>query len=208
MTMNPGEKALGGYAEESSEPDDAELVDAALSGDDGAYSKIVRRYQQRVFNLAFRMVQDFDDAHDVAQDTFIRAHAKLGSFRKGSSLFTWVYRIALNNSINLLRKRNLHSFFSLDLWTEGTSEILAANSLLTAPPGRADLGLEAAEIRERVATAVARLPARQRSVFVLRQFDRLSHREISEVVGCTEGSVRASYYHAIKKLQEALCDLR
>ena len=188
---------------------DVELVVAAQGGDEAAFGEIVRRYHARVFRLAMRIVQDFDDAHDVAQETFIRAHEKLGSFRRGSSFFTWIYRIAHNNSINLLRKRRLRSFIRLDTGTDASPDPNSLNSgEVQAAGATPHTDAEAAEIRDRVDRALSRLPNRQRSVFVMRQFDGLSHREISDVVGCTEGSVRASYYHAVKKLQEALCDLR
>ena len=184
-------------------PADRALVVAARAGDEQAFGLIVTRYHARILNLAFRMVGNFDDAHDVAQETFIRAHAGLSRFRDGASVFTWIYRIAVNNCINLLRKKKLRSFIRLDFCTDladGSEALISC-----ANPGG---DLEAAEIRDRVDRALARLPARQRLVFVLRQFDGMTHPQIAEVIGCTDGAVRASYFHAVRKLQEALCDLR
>ena len=109
------------------------------------------------------MVGSFDDAHDVAQETFIRAHAGLSRFRDGATVFTWIYRIAVNNCINLLRKRKLRFFIRLDFCGElaDGSEALISG----ADPGG---DLEAVEIRDRGDRALARLPPRQRWGFVLR----------------------------------------
>ena len=204
---NPYEEVVARHPSVTAVAEDSELIHATVGGDDEAFSLIVLRYQERVFNLAYRMVQDFDDAHDVAQETFIRAHAKIGSFREGSTLFTWLYRIALNSCINLLRKNKLKSYIRLDFWTEKNSEILVSENVFAVTADQPDVRMEATEIRARLLLALGKLPPRQRSVFVLRQFDGLTHHEIADVVGCTEGSVRASYYHAIKKLRGALCDL-
>lgn len=174
---------------------EARLLERLRSGDESAFDVVVRRFQERVYQYAFHLVQDRDEAGDVAQETFIRAYAKLASFRGDSSLNTWLYRIASNLGINALRKRKLRSFIGLD----------QAPALVA--PGGPDQDLADAEIRRRVSAAVARLPPRQRSIFVLRQYHQLSHREIALVVGSSEGAVRAGYFHAVRKLQIALGDL-
>ena len=175
---------------------DEELVRRFKDGEEQAFNEIVRRFQERIFNLVFRLLQDFDEAHDIAQETFIRAHDKLKGFRGESTPYTWLYRIALNLSLNHMRKKKLRAFFSLD--SMATQDLAAA--------GGPERDLDAAELRTQVDAAVGRLPGRQRSIFILRQYDRLSHREIAEVLGCSEGSVRAGYFHAVKKLQAALKD--
>ena len=198
-----GTDSSSSHPESRGLPAERALVVAARAGDEQAFGVIVTRYHARILNLALRMVGSFDDAHDVAQETFIRAHAGLSRFRDGAAVFTWIYRIAVNNCINFLRKRNLRSFICLDFCGElaDGSEALISG----ADPGGE---LEAAEIRDRVDRALARLPARQRLVFVLRQFDGLTHPQIAEVLGCSDGAVRASYFRAVRKLQGALCDLR
>ena len=98
-------------AENPLEESDGDLVCRFKSGDEQAFNIIVRRYQKRIFNLVFRFVRDFDETSDIAQETFIRAHAQLKGFRGASSLYTWMYRIALNLSLNHLRKKKLRSFF-------------------------------------------------------------------------------------------------
>ena len=175
---------------------DAELVSCFKAGEEQAFNEIVRRYQERIFDLVFRLLQDFDEAHDIAQETFIRAYDKLRGFRGESAPYTWFYRIALNLSINYLRKKKLRSFLSFD-----DSEVIDG-----ATRGGPDEDLAAAELRGQVDAAIGLLPARQRSIFILRQYDQLAHREIAEVLGCSEGAVRAGYFHAIKKLQIILED--
>ncbi|MFC1525282.1 RNA polymerase sigma factor [Candidatus Latescibacterota bacterium] len=180
---------------EAATPSEAELLRRLRAGDESAFDIVVRRYQERIFRYVSRLVGDADEASDIAQETFIRAYGQIDRFRGESALYTWLYRIASNLSINALRKRGLRSFIGLD----------EAPSLVAA--GGPEEDLRAAQIRERVAEAVDQLPPRQRSIFILRQYDQLSHREISKVVGSSEGAVRAGYFHAVKKLQKSLADL-
>ena len=99
-------------AENPLEESDGDLVARFKSGDEQAFNIIVQRNQKRIFDLVFRFVRDFDETNDIAQETFIRVYAKLKGFRGASSLYTWLYRIALNLSLNHLRKKkNLRPFF-------------------------------------------------------------------------------------------------
>ncbi len=192
-----GEKvAIATKSTESPRDSDRELVDRFKVGEERAFNEIVRRYQERIFAFVFRMVHDFDDASDLAQETFIRAHAKIGGFRGDSGLYTWLYRIALNIAINFLRKKKLRSFVGFD----GLAETLAS-------PGGPETDLQQSRLQHQVDAAVAQLPARQRSIFVLRYYDQMSHQEIARIVKRTEGNVRAGYFHAVKKLQVLLRDL-
>jgi len=174
---------------------DARLLEQLRAGDGSAFEEIVRRYQERVYQYAYRLVQDPDEASDVAQETFIRAHGKLADFRGDASLNTWLYRIASNLGINALRKRRLRRYIALDQ----APEVQAS--------GGPERDLADDEIRRRVEAAVALLPPRQRSIFILRQYEQLSHREIAGIVGSSEGAVRAGYFHAVRKLRDALRDL-
>jgi RNA polymerase sigma-70 factor (ECF subfamily) len=176
-------------------PSEAQLLARLRAGDESAFDQIVRQYEQRVYQYAYRLVQDPDEASDVAQETFIRAHARLGDFRGDASLNTWLYRIASNLGINALRKRRLRAFVGLD------------QAPAVQAPGGPEDDLAAAEIRRRVEAAVALLPPRQRSIFILRHYEQLTHREIATVVGSSQGAVRAGYFHAVRKLRAALRDL-
>ena len=156
-------------AENPLEESDGDLVARFKSGDEQTFNSIVQRYQKRIFDLVFRFVRDFDETNDIAQETFIRAYAKLKGFRGASSLYTWLYRIALNLSLNHLRKKKLRSFFSFD--DPAVAEPIAR--------GGPDEDLAAAQIRDQVGNAIEKLPPRQRSIFILRQYERFSHREIA-----------------------------
>jgi RNA polymerase sigma-70 factor (ECF subfamily) len=175
---------------------DAELVRRAQDGQESAFDQIVLRYQERIVGLASRLVRDPDEAMDIAQETFIRAYRQMPRFRGDSALYTWLHRIAANLSINRLRRQKVLAFLSLD------------SAALPAAGPEPEEELERVEFRRQVDAAVAALPPRQRAIFVLRHFEQLSHRQIAEILGSSEGAVRAGYFHAVKKLQHALRDLR
>ena len=173
---------------------DTELVELFKAGFEEAFDAIVVRYQDRIYQFACRLVGDPDEASDVAQDAFVRAYDKLAGFRNASGLYTWLYKITLNIGLNVLRKRKLRTFVRL-------SEPSAPQLSISAGQ---EVELSNGELRQQIDEAVADLPPKQRVIFVLRQYDELSHREIAEVVGSSEGAVRANYFHAIRKLQSSL----
>ena len=176
---------------------DAELVALFQSGFEEAFDALVVRYQERLYQFACRLVGDPDEASDVAQEAFVRAYRKLAGFRSASGLYTWLYKIALNIGLNVLRKRKLRSFVGL---SGPAAPQLAVNATQEAE-------VAGAELRIRIEAAIEELPPKQRAIFVLRQYDELSHREIAGVMGSSEGAVRAGYFHAVRKLQAALQDL-
>ena len=178
--------------------DDTELLRRFSEGDESAFDSIVKLYHERVFQFVYRVLSDFDDAADIAQETFIRAYDKLGQFKGRAGIYTWLYRIALNLSINCLRKRKLRTMVGLDE---------APPAALKSSLGGPESDLDDSTTRGRIERAVAELPTRQRSIFILRQYDGLSHGEIASVVGTSEGAVRAGYFHAIRKLRNSLADL-
>lgn len=183
---------------------DGALVARLQGGDERAFDEIVRRYQEPLLRFALGLLGDLDDAADVVQETFVRAYEQISEFRGGSTLYTWLYRIAYNRSISLLRRRKVRRLLRLDRRGEdGEGEGLGVRLQLVAAddPG-ADL--ERAELMRQVELAVAALPPRQRSIFVMRHYQGLSHGEIARIVGRTEGAIRAGYFHAVRKVRDAV----
>lgn len=170
---------------------DLALVRRFKAGDETAFNEIVRRYQEKLYSVALGMVGDHDDAADLSQDAFVKAYRGLPKFREGSALYTWLYRVVVNLSINHLRARGVRNAISLDSLVE------ALASKDRAP----DEALEDKDLDEAIRKAVQRLPAQQKAVFVLRQYEQMSHEEIAQTLGRSVGAVKANYFHAVKKLQ-------
>lgn len=175
---------------------DLELVQLVRNGKREAYTELMQRYQNRVYWVARRIVGSHDDADDVAQETFVKAYLALGDFRGDSSFFTWVYRIAVNLSLNVVRKHQVMNYLR-------DSPIIS--SLLPAQENP-HKDLEVKELESRLQLAVAQLPEKQRAVFVMRYFDEMSYEEISQVLKTSVGGLKANYFHALKKVQEFLKD--
>ncbi|MBT5058847.1 MAG: sigma-70 family RNA polymerase sigma factor [Gemmatimonadetes bacterium] len=179
------------------------LVKRIRAGDPAAFDEVVRRHHERLIQFVFRLVNDRDDAADVAQDTFIKAHRRFGDFRGEAGLFTWLYRIAYNESISLLRRRKLRGY--LRLGSDGRVDQVWDPALAIEDDPSAEL--ESQQVQQQVAEAVASLPPRQRAIFSMRHYEELSHAEIARVIGRSEGAVRANYFHAIRKLRQQLGQL-
>jgi RNA polymerase sigma-70 factor (ECF subfamily) len=173
---------------------DAELVEEVRRGNRRAFSDLMRRYQQRVYWTARRIVGNHEDADDVAQETFVKAYLALGDFRGDGKLFTWLYRIAVNISINTLRKRQIVTYVR-------DSELLQR---LLPSPDDPSAGVEHEETATALERAVAELPEKQKVVFVLRFFDGMTYEEISAILKTSVGGLKANYFHALKKVQEAM----
>jgi RNA polymerase sigma-70 factor (ECF subfamily) len=173
---------------------DFELVQEVRKGNRQAFTELMRRYQKRVYWTARRIVGSHEDADDVVQETFVKAYLGLGDFRGDSSFFTWLYRIAVNLSLNATRKQQLINYLR-------QSEIV--ERLL---PSREDPSQEL-ELRETellLRKAIEELPEKQRAVFVMRYYDELSYEEISKILKTSVGGLKANYFHAVKKVREFL----
>lgn len=183
---------------ESGEVSDHALVSRFKEGDEQAFNLLVRQNQGRIYGLALRMVGDADEAEDICQEVFVKAYSGLRKFREDSSVYTWLYRIALNQSVNFLRRKKIREAVSFDTiasWLPGKQ---AGPDRVLA---REDVGIA-------VEKAVARLPARQRAVFVLRQYEGMSHEEIAQTLNRSVGAVKANYFHAVHRLQKELAEYR
>jgi len=173
---------------------DLELVAEVRNGNRRAYTELMRRYQQRIYWVVRRIVGGHAEADDVVQETFVKAFLGLGDFRGDSSFFTWLYRIAVNMSLNAVRKQHLVSYLR-------QSEIIS--QLLPAKDNPAE-ELEWKETESALQRAVGRLPEKQRAVFVMRYYDGMSYEEISAVLKTSVGGLKANYFHALRKVQEYL----
>lgn len=171
---------------------DQELVEQYRQGRDAAFNEIVLRYQEKVYWVVRRFLTDHDDADDVVQEVFIKASRNLAGFRGDSSLYTWLYRIAVNLSLNALRQKRVAEFFRIEDIGEVRHE--------------GDVGphdqVEADEQRSLVESAVRSLPAKQRTVFVLRYYEEMTYEEIADVMQTSVGGLKANYFHAVRKVAE------
>jgi RNA polymerase sigma-70 factor (ECF subfamily) len=192
------------------ELDDKSLVSGAQNGDSHAYQELVERYQKRALSVAIGLCGNPQDAEDLVQEAFLKAYKNLNSFRGTSSFYTWLYRIVYNLAIDLSRKAYRKSEFSSD--DISTADAISRNSgnLSDAYIGKVsdpEQYLRSQEIRQSFSKALAELSEEHRIVIVLREIDGLSYTEISDVIGCSKGTVMSRLHHARKKLQAALIDL-
>jgi len=175
---------------------DLQLVNEVRNGKRQAYTELMNRYQQRVYWTARRIVGKHEEADDVAQETFVKAYLALGDFRGDSSFFTWLYRIAVNLSLNVVRKQQVLGYLR-------QSDIL--NRVLPSDDDP-QKDLEYEETKSKLDQAITKLPEKQRLVFIMRYHDEMSYEEISKVLKTSVGGLKANYFHALKKVQEHLKD--
>lgn len=184
--------------------DEEVLVQQARNGDLAAYDELVRRYQERIYATVYHMTANHEDANDLAQESFIKAFQALKSFKGGSSFYTWIYRIAVNKTINFLkqRKNRIHmSLNDLDFNAEHDPDLVALTSEKT--PQR-DVNLS--ELQEKLNTALLKLSEPHRLVVVLHDVQGLAHDEIAKIMDCNIGTVRSRLFYARQQLQAMLSD--
>jgi RNA polymerase sigma factor RpoE len=180
------------------------LVKRAQEGDLSAYDDLVRRYQERIYATVYHMTANHEDANDLAQEAFIKAFQALKSFKGGSSFYTWVYRIAVNKTINFLKQRRNRAHMSLndlDFNAEHDPDLVA---LVSEKTPRREINL--AELQEKLNEALQRLSEPHRLVVTLHDVQGLSHEEIAEIMECNIGTVRSRLFYARQQLQACLSD--
>ena len=151
---------------------------------------LMEKYQERLYWHIRRLVNGHEDANDVIQNCFLKVYRNIHNFERKSKLYTWLYRIATNEAITFLKKEQRRSAASID-----EEESQWANRL------EADAYFDGEEAQARLLRALASLPDKQRLVFNMRYFEELSYRDISEVLSTSEGALKASYHHAVKKIE-------
>jgi RNA polymerase sigma-70 factor, ECF subfamily len=184
--------------------EEQELVKRARQGDLSAYDDLVRRYQERIYATLYHMTSNHEDANDLAQEAFIKAFQALKTFKGGSSFYTWVYRIAVNKTINFLKQRKNRSQMSLndlDFNAEHDPDLVA---LVSEKTPRREAGL--AELQEKLNEAMQTLSEAHRLVVTLHDVQGLSHEEIAKIMDCNIGTVRSRLFYARQQLQGQLVD--
>lgn len=172
---------------------DSELLKLFREGENPnyAFNLLMRRYQQKVYYHIRRIVIDHDDANDVVQNTFIKAWSGLTNFREDSQFFTWLYRIATNEALTFLKKKRTAFFIPIINVEKVLTEKLESDSLISGD-----------EIQLKLQKAILTLPEKQRLVFNMKYYDEMKYEEMSEVLGTSVGALKASYHHAVKKIEK------
>ena len=182
------------------ELNDLGLVTKARAGDTDAFRVLVERHSRALFRLAYRMTGNQQDAEDVVQDSFLRAYKQLAKFDERASFGTWLYRIAANCSLDLVRSRKRRNELAAPAESEMEDPVLALPSHDPAPDRMAMSG----QVRDRVADAMGELSATERTAFVLRHFEGMCIEDVSRVLGCQPGAAKHSVFRAVQKLRRAL----
>jgi RNA polymerase sigma factor (sigma-70 family) len=173
--------------------DDSELIQQFKNGNNSnyAFNMLVKKYQQRVYFHVRRIIIDHDDTNDVVQNTFIKAWKGLNNFREDSQFFTWIYRIATNEALSFLKKKRTRMFIPIV-----NVERQLANQIESDPLFSAD------KLQMQLQKAILSLPEKQRIVFNMRYYDEIKYEEMSEILGTSVGALKASYHHAVIKVQK------
>ncbi len=182
---------------------DKDLAQSVKQGNQPAYEELVRRYQGRVFAVAFRVTGNREDALDVAQDALLKAYLKIHTWQPTGEFLPWLLRLSTNQAIDHLRRRKRQRHERLDEAFVPTSEGAAVEPVVMSTENH----VRANEIDARVRASLPVLSKAQRSVFVLRHYEGLALAEIAETMGCTVGSVKVHLFRALKKLRVELKDL-
>ncbi|TAH19972.1 MAG: RNA polymerase sigma factor [Cytophagales bacterium] len=180
--------------------DDKELIARFKEADtrNYAFNLLVRKYQERIYHHVRKMVIDHDDTDDLTQEIFIKAWKGLENFREESQLFTWLYRIASNECITFLEKKKRRFFLPIH---DVKKELLGKLNSITS---NKSMHVTGEEIELKLQKAILQLPDKQRLVFNMKYFDDITYEQMSEVLGTSVGALKASYHHAVKKIEESL----
>jgi RNA polymerase sigma factor (sigma-70 family) len=174
-------------------PDDKDLLTQFKQPEtkEKAFTAIIKKYQEKLYWHVRRMVVDHEDANDVLQNVFIKVWNGLQNFREDSQLYTWLYRIATNESLTFLDQQKRRSAVSFDEVEAGLSNKI-----------KAEEGFDAQRLEWKLQLAIQQLPEKQRAVFALRYYDEMPYEEMSRVLETSEGALKASYHHAVKKIED------
>lgn len=188
------------------EPSDSELVARTQSGDPRAFDELVRRYTPRLYGLVYNMTSNHEDTNDMLQDIFAKAYRAIKGFQGKSSFYTWMHTIAVNMTINFLKKRGRRYNLSLndvDAGVENDPEFIEATS--SNDPHR-ETNLK--ELQQRLNEAMMKLSHEHRTVVTMFDIQGMPHAEIAKILGISEGTVRSRLFYAHRQLQNYLDEFR
>jgi RNA polymerase sigma factor (sigma-70 family) len=216
MTATVTALALGGSVMDTAAPrmtdgaltdkeQDRLLVERAQAGDTAAFDSLVLKYTPRLFPLVYNMTANRDDASDVLQDVFSRAYRCLRKFRNDSGFHTWIHSIAVNLTLNFLKRRNRRQMMSLEEMDTAVEKDGDYLELAAASDPVREAGLH--ELQQRLNAALMRLSEAHRAVVVMFDIQGLPHAEIGKIMGVSEGTVRSRLHYAHRLLKEQLADL-
>jgi len=169
---------------------DHELVKLVKAGELAPYDELVRRHQIKIHDLCYKMLRNYDDARDMAQETFLKAYRKINKFKGRSKFSTWLYRIAVNNCLNYIKKQKPTEELFEEITSKGQDDPVQI--------------LQGKRFREKIQAAVTKLPEVQKAVFTLRTLEDLSYQEVSEILKKPVSTVKVNHHLAVKNLRNYL----
>src|ERR1700677_4446880 len=187
-------------------PDDETLVRLTQNGDTRAFDHLWHKYSPRIYSLIYNMTANHEDANDLLQDVFAKAYRSINGFRGKSSFYTWIHSIAVNMTINFLKKRGRRFQMSLDdvdLNIQNDKEFIELTAS-SSPVREAELG----ELQEKLNEAMLKLSPEHRAVVTMFDIQGMPHAEISKILGVSEGTIRSRLFYAHRQLQAHLDEFR
>ena len=183
---------------EAKKNEENSLIERSKQGEYSAFRQLVEQYQSRIYAVCYGVVRNREDALDVMQEVFIKIYHSIKKFHGESGLYSWIYRIAVNASLDFLRKQKRKRKFFETAYQERDVQIKGAN---TETPGDIVITLE---LKEVVHQAINKLPEKHKAIIILREIEGLSYQEIAKIMKCSEGTVMSRLFYARKKLTSLL----
>ncbi len=184
--------------------EDEALVSRAQRGQTRAFDVLIERYKERLYATVYHMTSNREDANDLVQDTFIKAYKSLRSFKGQSSFYTWVYRIAVNRTINFLKRGKNRTHHSLDNVDDSIQTDPDFVELMSQDTPHREAGLH--ELQQQLNAALQKLSDNHRAVVVLHDVQGMTHADIAKAMKCSEGTVRSRLFYARQQLQGLLSE--
>jgi len=188
------------------EIDDLTLVSRCKEGDQQAFRLLVKRYERKVFQVAYAMVKDREEALDISQEAFLKVHRYLGDFKGDSSFYTWLYRITRNLAVDRIRSRRGESVAFDEKVAQDEAELGDAGFLSTRLGTNPQKSTLRRELAEKITEALQQIPEKHREILVLREVEGLSYEDLARVLEIPKGTVMSRLFHARAKMQKLLED--